>query len=78
MSRVTADLGLSESSDGSVSDVAAQMPPVRIRIKNCRSIDDIALYRDVLLDVKPVPVAKEVSPPRIGFCRTHLWSLLEP
>jgi len=43
-----------------------------------RSIDDIALYRDVLLDVKPVPVAKEVSPPRVGLCRTHLWSLLEP
>jgi amidase len=43
-----------------------------------RSVDDIALYRDVLLDVKPVPVVKDVSPPRIGFCRTHLWSLLEP
>lgn len=43
-----------------------------------RSIDDIALYRDVLLDVPPVPVAQDVPPPRIGFCRTHLWSLLEP
>ena len=42
-----------------------------------RSIDDIALYRDVLLDVKPVAVDKNVAPPRIGFCRTHLWSLLE-
>jgi amidase len=43
-----------------------------------RSIDDIALYRDALLDIEPVPVAKDIPPPRIGFCRTHLWSLLEP
>jgi amidase len=43
-----------------------------------RSIDDIALYRDVLLGVKPVAVDKNGAPPRIGFCRTHLWSLLEP
>ena len=43
-----------------------------------RSIDDIALYRDVLLDTEPVPVRQDVAPPRIAFCRTHLWSLLEP
>ena len=43
-----------------------------------RSIEDIALYRDVLLGIDPVPVAESVAPPRIGFCRTHLWSLLEP
>ncbi|MBM3359015.1 MAG: amidase [Betaproteobacteria bacterium] len=43
-----------------------------------RSIEDIALYRDALLDIEPVPVAKGVQPPRIGFCRTHLWPLLEP
>lgn len=43
-----------------------------------RSIDDIALYRDVLLDVEPVPVEQKVAAPRIGFCRTHLWPLLEP
>ena len=43
-----------------------------------RSIEDIALYRDVLLDIKPLPVRHDVAPPRIAFCRTHLWSLLEP
>jgi len=43
-----------------------------------RSIDDIALYRDVLLDVEPVAVQKNAPPPRIAYCRTHLWSLLEP
>ncbi|MGQ0522379.1 MAG: amidase [Betaproteobacteria bacterium] len=43
-----------------------------------RSIEDIALYRDVLLDIPPVPVRQDVPPPRIAFCRTHLWSLLEP
>jgi Asp-tRNA(Asn)/Glu-tRNA(Gln) amidotransferase A subunit family amidase len=43
-----------------------------------RSIEDVALYRDVLLGEKPVPIAENTQPPRIGFCRTHLWSLLEP
>jgi amidase len=44
-----------------------------------RSIADIALYRDVLLGETPAlpPTAPEV-PPRIGFCRTALWSRLEP
>jgi amidase len=43
-----------------------------------RSIEDIALYRDVLLGIEPVPIAADVRTPRIGFCRTHLWSRLEP
>lgn len=43
-----------------------------------RSIEDIALYRDVLLDIEPGPVTPDVPAPRVGFCRTHLWSLLEP
>jgi len=43
-----------------------------------RSIEDIALYRDVLLDVEPAPIAAEAPAPRVGFCRTHLWPLLEP
>ncbi len=41
-----------------------------------RSVDDVALYRDVLLGVDPVPVAN-VPPPRIGLCRTHVWSRIE-
>ena len=43
-----------------------------------RSIEDIALYRDVLLGEQPVAIADNLSAPRIGFCRTHLWSILEP
>lgn len=42
-----------------------------------RSIEDVALYRDVLLGVEPQPVAHSVPFPRIGFCRTHTWSRLE-
>lgn len=43
-----------------------------------RSIEDVALFRDVLLDVQPAPIQALQRPPRIGFCRTHLWSGLEP
>ena len=38
-----------------------------------RSIDDIALLRDVLLGVESKPLPAEVPKPRIGFCRTPLW-----
>ena len=43
-----------------------------------RSIEDIALYRDVLLGVAPEPIADIAAPPRIGLCRTHVWSEIEP
>lgn len=44
-----------------------------------RSIEDIALYRDVLTRANPIPLpADREAPPRIGFCRTHLWPRLEP
>jgi Asp-tRNA(Asn)/Glu-tRNA(Gln) amidotransferase A subunit family amidase len=42
-----------------------------------RSIEDVALYRDVLLGVAPQPVP-ETSAPRVGFCRTPAWPRLEP
>ena len=42
-----------------------------------RSLEDIALFRDVLLGVDPQHLP-ESGAPRIGFCRTHLWSTLEP
>ncbi len=42
-----------------------------------RSIDDIALHRDVLLGIQPVPLPQEVRAPRIAFCRTHFWPILE-
>ena len=43
-----------------------------------RSLDDIALYRDVLIGNAPAPIAEPGGRLRIGFCRTHLWSQLEP
>src|SRR5688500_2690850 len=43
-----------------------------------RAVEDIALHRDVQPGIEPVPVGPAPKPPRIGFCRTHLWSLLEP
>jgi len=43
-----------------------------------RSVEDIALYRDVLLGVSPRPLAaKVIDPPRIGFCRTPFWDQCE-
>jgi len=39
-----------------------------------RSVEDIALYRDVLADSAPEPVATiDASALRIGFCRSHFW-----
>jgi amidase len=43
-----------------------------------RSIEDIALYRDVLLGNTPEPLPELASPPRVGFCRTHFWPRVEP
>jgi Asp-tRNA(Asn)/Glu-tRNA(Gln) amidotransferase A subunit family amidase len=43
-----------------------------------RSIEDIALHRDVLLGSRPAPVPDVARAPRIAFCRTHFWPLLEP
>jgi amidase len=43
-----------------------------------RSIEDIALYRDVLIGIEPQPLPAEPGVPRIGFCRTPVWPKLEP
>ena len=43
-----------------------------------RSIEDIALYRDVLLGASPEPLPADARAPRIGFCRTHFWPRAEP
>ena len=43
-----------------------------------RSIEDVSLYRDVLLGIKPEPLSAAIGrAPRIGFCRTHLWNRCE-
>lgn len=43
-----------------------------------RSVEDVALYRDVLLGVAPEPVASDIQTPRIGFCRPYFWPRIEP
>jgi Asp-tRNA(Asn)/Glu-tRNA(Gln) amidotransferase A subunit family amidase len=43
-----------------------------------RSVEDVALYRDVLLGVTPVALPAANTAPRIGFCRTHIWDQCEP
>jgi Asp-tRNA(Asn)/Glu-tRNA(Gln) amidotransferase A subunit family amidase len=43
-----------------------------------RSIEDITLYRDVLIGTRPEPLPADSGTPRIGFCRTHVWRTLEP
>jgi amidase len=41
-----------------------------------RSIEDVALLRDLLLGNEPKSLP-ESAKPRIGFCRTHLWDKAE-
>jgi amidase len=44
-----------------------------------RSVDDIALYRDVLMGITPQPLPADIGNPlRIGFCRTPMWDQCEP
>jgi Asp-tRNA(Asn)/Glu-tRNA(Gln) amidotransferase A subunit family amidase len=44
-----------------------------------RSVDDVALYRDVLLGSKVEPLVDDAAwKPRIGFCRTPMWDQCEP
>jgi amidase len=42
-----------------------------------RSVEDIALYRDVLLGIAPQGIPAMDRPPRIGLCRSHVWSQVE-
>lgn len=43
-----------------------------------RSIEDIALYNDVLLGIPPQSIVDVSAPPRVGLCRTHIWDKIEP
>jgi Asp-tRNA(Asn)/Glu-tRNA(Gln) amidotransferase A subunit family amidase len=43
-----------------------------------RTMDDIALFRGAVLKLPPVPINKDLSAPRIGFCRTPIWGDASP
>src|SRR6267154_3164223 len=43
-----------------------------------RTLDDIALFRAVVMALPPVAVDRDVATPRIGFCRTPIWEEAEP
>jgi Asp-tRNA(Asn)/Glu-tRNA(Gln) amidotransferase A subunit family amidase len=43
-----------------------------------RSLDDIALFRGAVLSLPPVAIDRDVSAPRVGFCRTPIWDHAEP
>lgn len=43
-----------------------------------RSLDDVALYRDVLLGIAPVAIAEVTRAPRIGVYRPSVWNEVEP
>jgi amidase len=42
-----------------------------------RSLEDVALYRDVLLGVDPVPI-EDAPAPRVGYCKPYYWPRVEP
>ena len=43
-----------------------------------RTLDDIALFRAVVLKLPPVPIDRSIPRPRIGFCRTPIWGDASP
>jgi len=43
-----------------------------------RSVEDVALYHDVLLGIDPRPIPAAPGRLRIGVARTHFWTSVEP
>jgi amidase len=43
-----------------------------------RSLDDVALWRNVLLGIAPAPIAEVSRAPRIGIYRPQAWDEVEP
>ena len=44
----------------------------------CRSLDDVALMRAVLIEMPHRKVDRAIPAPRIGLCRTPLWDAADP
>ncbi len=43
-----------------------------------RTLDDIALFRAVVLKLPPVHIDRDIGRPRIGICRSPVWDQAEP
>jgi Asp-tRNA(Asn)/Glu-tRNA(Gln) amidotransferase A subunit family amidase len=43
----------------------------------CRSLDDIALFRAVLIDAPHRKINRDTTAPRVGICRTPLWDVAD-
>ncbi len=43
-----------------------------------RTLDDIALFRAVVLALPPVALERDIATPRIGFYRTPIWDEADP
>jgi Asp-tRNA(Asn)/Glu-tRNA(Gln) amidotransferase A subunit family amidase len=60
--------------DFSRTGIKMQCPSLDTLGLMARTVDDVALFRGAVLKLPPVPVDRSISAPRIGFCRTPIWS----
>lgn len=60
--------------DFSRTGIKMQCPSLDTLGLMARDVDDIALFRGAVLKLPPVPIDRGISAPRIGFCRTPIWS----
>jgi len=64
--------------EGNAAAIGPEIAAGRYGLKIlARSIEDVALYRDVLLGAEPAPLPEVAAPARIGFCRPYFWDRIE-
>ncbi|HZE46319.1 MAG TPA: amidase, partial [Xanthobacteraceae bacterium] len=60
------------------SGVKMQCPNLDTLGVLCRSVEDLALMRAVLIGMPHRPIGRTLGGPRIGICRTPAWDAAEP
>jgi Asp-tRNA(Asn)/Glu-tRNA(Gln) amidotransferase A subunit family amidase len=58
--------------------IKMQSPSVDTLGLMARTLDDIALFRAVVLALPPVAIDRASAAPRVGFCRTPIWDEAAP
>ena len=58
--------------------IKMQSPSVDTLGLMARTLDDIALFRAVVLALPPVAIDRARAAPRVGFCRTPIWDEAAP